>query len=128
MIMHRGWKEKVVPFRLIEKMERIKAQGKIRFSGFSFHDNVTLFKKIVDANADWNFCLIQQNYLDTEHEAGLVSLKYAAARGMGVSIMEPLRNGFLVTPPPEVQRIFDAAERKRSPVEWGWTTCGTCLK
>ena len=118
MIMHRGWKEKVVPFRLIEKMERLKAQGKIRFSGFSFHDNVTLFKKIVDANADWNFCLIQQNYLDTEHEAGLVSLKYAAVRGMGVSIMEPLRNGFLVTPPPEVQRIFDAAEHKRSPVEW----------
>lgn len=118
MIMHRAWKEKVIPFRLIEKIERLKAQGKIRFSGFSFHDNVTLFKKIVDANADWNFCLIQQNYLDTEHEAGLVSLKYAAARGMGVAIMEPLRNGFLVTPPPQVQKIFDAAPHKRPPVEW----------
>ncbi len=118
MIMHRAWKEKVIPFRLIEKIERLKAQGKIRFSGFSFHDNVTLFKKIVDANADWNFCLIQQNYLDTEHEAGLVSLKYAAARGMGVAIMEPLRNGFLVTPPPRVQAIFDAAPHRRPPVEW----------
>ena len=79
---------------------------------------MTLFKKIVDANADWNFCLIQQNYLDTEHEAGLVSLKYAAARGMGVAIMEPLRNGFLVTPPPQVQKIFDAAPHRRPPVEW----------
>ena len=118
MIMHRGWREKILPFKLIEKIETLKAQGKIRFSGFSFHDNVTLFKKVVDANPDWNFCLIQQNYLDTEHEAGLLSLKYAAGRGMGVSIMEPLRNGFLVKPPKEVQAVFDAAPRKRSPVEW----------
>lgn len=120
MIMHRAWREKVVPFRLIEKIETLKAQGKIRFSGFSFHDNVTLFKRVVDANPDWNFCLIQQNYLDTEHEAGLLSLKYAAARGMGVSIMEPLRNGFLVKPPKEVQAVFDAAPRKRPPVEWAF--------
>lgn len=118
MIMHRAWKEKVLPFKLIEKIETLKAQGKIRFSGFSFHDNVTLFKRVVDANPDWNFCLIQQNYLDTEHEAGLLSLKYAASRGMGVSIMEPLRNGFLVKPPKEVQAVFDAAPRKRPPVEW----------
>ena len=102
----------------MEKIETLKAQGKIRFSGFSFHDNVTLFKRVVDANPDWNFCLIQQNYLDTEHEAGLLSLKYAASRGMGVSIMEPLRNGFLVKPPKEVQAVFDAAPRKRPPVEW----------
>lgn len=118
MIMHRAWKEKVLPFKLMEKIETLKAQGKIRFSGFSFHDNVTLFKRVVDANPDWNFCLIQQNYLDTEHEAGLLSLKYAASRGMGVSIMEPLRNGFLVKPPKEVQAVFDAAPRKRPPVEW----------
>lgn len=120
MIMHRGWREKVVPFRLIEKIEKLKAQGKIRFSGFSFHDNVTLFKRVVDANPDWNFCLIQQNYLDTEHEVGLVGLKYAAGRGMGVSVMEPLRNGFLVRPPREVQDVFDAAPRRRPPVEWAF--------
>lgn len=45
MIMHRAWKEKVLPFKLIEKLETLKAQGKIRFSGFSFHDNLTLFKR-----------------------------------------------------------------------------------
>lgn len=120
MLMHRGWREKVVPFKLIEKIEKLKAQGKIRYSGFSFHDGAPLFKTIIDANPDWNFCLIQQNYLDTEHEAGIVGLKYAAARGLGVSIMEPLRNGFLVTPPKEVQAVFDAAPTKRSPVEWAF--------
>lgn len=120
MVMHRAWKEKIIPFKLIDKIEKLKQDGKIRFSGFSFHDNVTLFKKAVDANPQWNFCLIQQNYLDTEHEAGVVGLKYAAARGLGVSIMEPLRNGFLVTPPKHVKAVFDAAPRQRPSVEWAF--------
>ena len=119
MIMHRGWKDKVVPYRLAEKMQDLKAQGKIRFAGFSFHDGVPLFKRVVDA-APWDFCLIQQNYLDTEHEAGLVGLNYAAANGMGVSIMEPLRNGFLVRPPERVQAVLDAAPVRRPPVEWAF--------
>lgn len=118
MIMHRGWNDKVVPFRLIDKINNLKAQGKIRYAGFSFHDGVPLFKKVVDANPEWDFCLIQQNLLDTEHEAGLVGLNYAAANGMGVSIMEPLRNGFLVRPPKEIQAIYDNAKNKRPPVEW----------
>lgn len=118
MIMHRGWKEKVVPFGLIDKINKLKADGKIRYAGFSFHDGVPLFKKVVDANPEWDFCLIQQNLLDTEHEAGLVGLNYAAANGLGVSIMEPLRNGFLVKPPQEILAIYDKAKNKRPPVEW----------
>ncbi len=120
MIMHRGWKEKVLPFKLIDKINNLKAQGKISYAGFSFHDGVPLFKKVVDANPEWDFCLIQQNLLDTEHEAGLVGLNYAAANGMGVSIMEPLRNGFLVSPPKEIRQIYDDAPQKRSPVEWAF--------
>lgn len=118
MVMHRGWKEKVIPFGLIEKINRLKAQGKIRYAGFSFHDGVPLFKKVVDANPEWDFCLLQHNILDAEHEAGLVGLNYAAANGLGVSVMEPLRNGFLVRPPREVGRIYEEAETRRNPVEW----------
>lgn len=120
MIMHRGWKEKVLPFGLIEKINKLKDQGKIRYAGFSFHDGAPLFKKVVDANPEWDFCLIQQNLLDTEHEAGLVGLNYAAANGLGVSIMEPLRNGFLATAPKEVQKIYDGAPLKKTPVEWAF--------
>lgn len=116
----KGLENTVIPFNLIEKIEKLKQDGKIRFSGFSFHDSTVVLKKVVDANPDWNFCLLQQNYLDTEHEAGLVGLKYAASRGLGVSVMEPLRNGFLVQPPAEVQAIFNAAPVQRSPVEWAF--------
>ena len=83
MIMHRAWKDYVLPYRLIEKMERLKSQGKIRFMGFSFHDSLPLFKKVVEYTPAWDFCLIQHNYLDYEYEAGVLGPKYAAANGMG---------------------------------------------
>lgn len=117
MLMHRGWKEKAVPFGLVEKINKLKEQGKIRYAGFSFHDGLPLFKKIVAANP-WDFCLIQHNMLDAEHEAGLTGLHHAAANGMGVSIMEPLRAGVLAIPPVEVMEIYNAYPVRRSPVEW----------
>jgi len=66
MIMHRAWKEKVIPFKLIDKIMKLKEQGKIRFAGFSFHDRLQLFKQVVES-APWDFCLIQHNYLDYEY-------------------------------------------------------------
>ena len=109
MIMHRGWNEKVVPYKLIEKMEKLKADGKIRFMGFSFHDRLQLFKKVVEASSAWDFCLIQHNYLDYEYEAGVLGPKYAAANGMGVAVMKPVRTGFLANLP---QSMRDALHSK----------------
>ena len=99
MIMHRAWKDYVLPYKLIEKMERLKAQGKIRFMGFSFHDSLQLFKRVVGYTPAWDFCLIQHNYLDYEYEAGVLGPKYAAANGMGLAVMKPVRTGFLANVP-----------------------------
>lgn len=118
MIMHRGWKDKVVPFRLIEKMEKLKAEGKIRFSGFSFHDRLQLFKQVIDANPAWDFCLIQHNYLDYEYEAGVLGPKYAAANGMGLAVMKPVRTGFLANLPVSMREALASTGVKKPDVEW----------
>ncbi len=118
MVMHRGLKDKIIPFRLVDKIQKLKEDGKIRFAGFSFHDGLPRFKQMVSLAPHCDFCLLQHNILDGEHEAGLYGLQHAAAHGMGISIMEPLRAGVLADPPKEVREIYAQAPIQRTPVEW----------
>jgi len=102
----------------LEFLDAAKADGRIRYAGFSFHDELSVFTPIVDAY-DWDFCQIQYNYMDTEFQAGSAGLAYAAERGLGIVIMEPLKGGRLSAPvPAPIQALLDDADEKRSATEW----------
>ena len=96
-----------------------KASGAIRNIGFSYHGNTDNFLKIL-ADYDWDFCQIQYNYLDETTQAGVAGLKAAAARGIPVIIMEPLRGGKLVNKLPEdAKRLISGHQRHWGPADWG---------
>ena len=101
-----------------EFLDAAKADGRIRYAGFSYHDEPQCFASIVDGY-DWDFCQIQYNYMDTDYQAGAAGLAYAAEKGLGVVVMEPLKGGRLAGPAPEpVQALWEKAPVKRTPAEW----------
>lgn len=101
-----------------EWLDAKQAAGQIGQVGFSFHGNTEMFKKLLEVYP-WNFCQIQYNYLDEHSQAGRAGLEAAAAKGLPVIIMEPLRGGKLVNLlPPEAKRLFAESPRGWTPAEW----------
>ena len=97
-----------------------QAEGSIRQVGFSYHGNSDMFLSLLEAR-DWDFCQIQYNYLDENSQAGVTGLKAAAAKGIPVVIMEPLRGGKLANKlPKEAEALFRKYPLQRSPAEWGF--------
>ncbi len=101
-------------------IQQKKDSGAIRQLGFSYHGNSEVFCKLVDAN-DWDFCMIQYNYLDEHAQAGKKGLQHAAAKGIPVLIMEPLRGGRLVNNLPEkAKKLFSSHPNQWTPAEWSF--------
>jgi uncharacterized protein len=124
------WRDVVLPHGVMASAEKARADGRIGHLGFSFHDGYDAFVEILDGSDLWEYCQIQYNFMDEEYQAGTRGLELAAARGLGVIVMEPLRGGQLARPTPDVAALWAAARRDlescvpagvclpESPVEW----------
>lgn len=111
---------RLVNIGIMKWIKEKKEAGHIINIGFSYHGGREEFKKILDAY-DWEFCMIQYNYLDENNQAGKSGLEYASAKGLPVMVMEPLRGGKLAKNlPKEVCEAFNKADIKRSPAEWAF--------
>ena len=112
--------EKLKAVGIHKWIDEKKASGQIRNIGFSYHGNTDNFIKILN-DYDWDFCQIQYNYLDEVTQAGVDGLKAAAAKGIPVVIMEPLRGGKLVNMlPDKAKAAFAESERSWTPAEWAF--------
>jgi predicted aldo/keto reductase-like oxidoreductase len=108
----------MVNLNIGEFLDQAIADGRIRYAGFSFHDEVRVFKEIVD-DYPWTFAQIQYNYMDEEYQAGTEGLNYAAEKGLGIVIMEPLRGGVLARQTAETKKLWAAGGHSRNAAEWG---------
>lgn len=109
------WNNKVLKYDLLTKMENAKKSGKIKYIGFSFHDNAKSFITMIDGYDHWDFCQIQLNYIDVDNQATIKGMEYAASKGLGIVIMEPLLGGKLANPPMNVASVL---KDSKTPVEW----------
>ena len=111
--MNKGSWEKMLKVGCVERLEELKAEGKIRFLGFSFHDAYDVFEEIINYR-DWDFCQIQLNYMDIDEQAGMKGYKLAEEKGIPLTIMEPVKGGSLAKFSPDIMEVFEGVRPGKS--------------
>ncbi len=102
---------------VVDFVAKLKEQGKIKFFGFSFHDDYSAFENII-TDRQWDFCQIQLNFMDTDEQAGLKGYELAKKLGIPLVIMEPVKGGSLARLPEEVYAQLKAENDRYSPAGW----------
>lgn len=101
--------EKYRRLRAYETALELKAEGKFRHFGLSFHDKASVLERILTDYPEIEAVQIQFNYADYE-DASVESRKvYEVCRKFGkpVIVMEPVKGGSLVNLPEEARKILD---------------------
>ncbi len=101
-------------------LRELKAAGKIKHMGFSFHDNAETLDKILTEQPDMEFVQLQINYLDWEDKGVQSRLCYETAtkHGKPVIVMEPIKGGSLANPPKKAEKILKDANPDASCASW----------
>lgn len=95
--------------RAYETALELKAEGKIRHFGISFHDRAEVLEQILTEYPQVEVVQIQFNYLDYEDPAVESRKCYEVCRkhGKPIIVMEPVKGGNLANLPERAQAVLD---------------------
>jgi predicted aldo/keto reductase-like oxidoreductase len=103
-----------------EFMQTIKAEGKVRHIGFSFHDKASLLDRILTEHPEMEFVQLQINYIDWDNE-GIQSRKCyetAVKYKKPVIVMEPVKGGTLAAIPEKAEKLLKEHNPGMSVPSW----------
>lgn len=95
--------------RAYETAFQLKAEGKVRHVGISFHDKAQVLEQILTEYPQIEVVQIQFNYVDYDDPAVESRKCYEVCRKYGkpVIVMEPVKGGNLVNLPESAKAVFD---------------------
>ena len=114
-LMHAQGRNNYPHFRECKAYETafaLKAEGKIRHVGISFHDSPEMLEQILTDYPEIEIVQVQFNYLDYENPNVQSRAVYEVLErhNKPVLIMEPVKGGTLVNLPADAQAVFDALQ------------------
>ncbi len=101
--------EKYKRCNVYKVLTELKAEGRIRHLGFSFHDKPEMLEMILSECPEVEFVQIQFNYIDFDDPIVQSKACYDVCErhGKPVVVMEPVKGGTLVKLPPAAASAFD---------------------
>ena len=107
-------------YGLWDYVKGLKAAGRVRYWGFSFHDSPEMLDKLLTEHPDVDFIQLQINYADWDarNVESRACWEVARKHNVSVTVMEPVKGGTLANPPKPVMDVFTAADPKASPASW----------
>lgn len=107
-------------FHCFEFLQELKAAGKVRHIGFSFHDTPELLDEILTLHPEVEFVQLQLNYMDRENELVQSAAVHAVARrhNKPIVVMEPVKGGTLASLPPRAEALLRGMNPEASAASW----------
>lgn len=112
-LMHsqnKGLYKKYQSCRAYEIAQELKAEGKVKYVGFSFHDDAEFLDKILCDHPEVDVVQIQFNYADYDDPSVESRKCYEVCRkhNKPIIVMEPVKGGHLVNLPDKAKEVFSA--------------------
>ena len=101
--------EEGVKLGAFDFVQKMKAEGKIKHAGFSFHDTADVLDKILTEHPEMEFVQLQINYYDWESEnvQSRKCYEVAVKHGVPIIVMEPVKGGTLASLAPQAAAVLD---------------------
>ncbi|MCD8071774.1 MAG: aldo/keto reductase, partial [Alistipes sp.] len=125
-----GVNERFIDNGMIDFLLREKEQGRIRNLGWSFHGDVEAFDHLLAYPVQWDFAMIQLNYMDWQHATGRnVNAEYLYSelekKNVPAIVMEPLLGGRLSRLNSLTQAPLRRLRPDDTPAKWAFRYAGT---
>lgn len=102
-------------------LRQMKAEGKAKQIGFSYHDSPQLLDRILTEHPEVDYVQLQINYLDWNSVSLQAAKCYEIAalkHGKKICVMEPVKGGTLAVLPKEAEMMLRQMQPDRSIASW----------
>ena len=107
-------------YQCFDFIQEMKKQGKIKYMGFSFHDDADFLDKVLTEHPEIDFVQLQLSYLDWENGVIQSRRNYEVARKhhKPIVVMEPIKGGTLASFSDDIEKIYKDYAPQKSIASW----------
>ena len=110
-------------------LQEQKRRGKVRYTGFSFHDTADVLDRILTRHPEIDVVQIQLNYLDWDNPIIQSGACYEVCRkhNKPIIVMEPVKGGTLASVPPEAAALLNGEAPAHRAIRFAASQDGVAL-